>query len=117
MHTKLRLAAALPLALLLVLTGGATSNAQTSTSSPVVSGWDCDPGGSLMWCAVTVKGGTTPYTYKWYKDGVHKPQFTGHVLRLGCSPGSYVRIDVVVTDAIGQQVSAGAFCTCVRDWQ
>jgi hypothetical protein len=116
-HTKLRLAvAALPLAFLLVLSGGTASNAQ-STSSPVVSGWDCDPGGGLIWCAVTVQGGVTPYTYKWYKDGVHKTQFTGHVLRLGCSPGRDAQIDVVVTDAIGQQVSAWAICTCVRDWQ
>jgi hypothetical protein len=116
MHRKLRSAVAtLPLALLLVLTGGAVSNAQAA-GSPTVSAWDCDPGGSLMWCAVTVEGGVTPYTYQWYKDGVHKPQFTGHVLRLGCTPGRDVRIDVVVTDAIGQQVSAWAVCTCMRDW-
>ncbi|MFC6080712.1 hypothetical protein [Sphaerisporangium aureirubrum] len=117
MRAKLRLAvAALPLALLLVLTGAPASNAQAA-GSLVVTAWDCDPGGSLMWCAITLEGGTTPYTYAWYKDGVYKPQFTGHVLRLGCTPGRLVRIDVVVTDATGQQVSAWAVCTCMRDWQ
>ncbi|MDH2428997.1 hypothetical protein [Sphaerisporangium sp. TRM90804] len=117
MYRKLRSAvAALPLSLLLVLTGGVASNAQAA-GSPVLRNWDCDPGGSLIWCAITVEGGVTPYTYQWYKDGDLKTQFTGHVLRIGCIPGNSVRIDVVVTDATGQQVSAWAVCTCLRDWQ
>lgn len=117
MRTKLRLAAAaLPIALLLAFTGSTASTAQT-TSAPVLTYWDCDPGGSLMFCSILAEGGTAPYTYQWYKNYVLKPQFTGHVMRIGCTPNQYVRIDVTLTDASGQQITAWAVCMCVRDWQ
>ncbi|MGW0808590.1 hypothetical protein [Nonomuraea sp. NPDC002799] len=106
---------AVPMTLALLLTAGAGAPASAATDPLTFDFADCDRIPSLIVCTVTFHGGVDPTTIRWYKDGVLKPQFNDkRLLRIGCTVGKNVTIEVVVTDATGEWFKFTTWGTCSR---
>ncbi|SEG95940.1 hypothetical protein SAMN05444920_109207 [Nonomuraea solani] len=117
---------AVPLALGLALSALSTAPASASATATAAAAdpltfefGDCDRIPALLWCYIAYKGGTPPVTVRWYKDGVHKPQFDDKkTMRIGCRVGKDTVIEVVVTDATGNWFKFTTWGTCsnTADW-
>lgn len=106
---------AVPMTLALLLSAGSSAPASAATDPLTFDFADCDRIPSLIVCTVTYHGGTEPTTVRWYKDGVLKPQFNDRkLLRIGCTVGKDVAIEVVVTDATGDWFKFTTWGTCSR---